>query len=96
MDYNVIHIRQYLRNLLTLINTSYADLGRRGYVAIDPDFLLCLEANLADDLSLVDEPIVVDYDDSLTDDDFGTWESVPAADSFPTDLSSPSDQVSLK
>lgn len=87
LDHNMIHIRQYLRNLITLINTSYADLGRRGYVGIDPDFICCLEANLADDLALFDEPIVVEYDDPITmDDDWEEWESIPAASNVPVEL----------
>lgn len=90
LDYNMIHIRQYLRNLNTLINTTYADIGRRGYIPIDPDFISCLEANLADDLALIDEPIVVEYDDPSTIEDEWEWETIPTSN-YP-ELYSP-DQV---
>ncbi|KAI1287531.1 Beclin 1-associated autophagy-related key regulator [Halotydeus destructor] len=78
VDYNLIHCRQALRNLLTLLNTPYGDLGRRGHVGVDPDFLICLETNLATDLALIDEPIVAEFIESNVEDDIDwEWESIP-------------------
>lgn len=54
---------------------AFADIGRRGYVAIDPDYITCLEANLSPDLALIDEPPVYEIEDPSVVDDFG-WEAI--------------------
>lgn len=70
LDPDLINVRQPVKNIINLLNPSLqSDLGRRGFVQIDPDFLRLLESVLSTDLQLVEETVPCYYSSQDCDQD---------------------------
>lgn len=93
LDPDLVNVKQSVKNIINLLNPSLSsDLGRRGPVELDPEFLSTLESILSPDLQLIEENVACYYSSQDCDQDFEMdFDMIPHWPGGRDTLPSPSD-----